>query len=102
VGINDFAQVEREDIVYIEIDKLDADVEQNKVFGTVEAVKTVSELYMPVSGTLVEFNEDLEDSPEQVNDDPYGEGWLIKIRMSDPSQVSDLLSADEYAELVAA
>ena len=102
VGITDFAQSELGDIVYIEIDKLDADVEQNEVFGTVEAVKTVSELYMPVSGTLVEFNEDLEDSPEQVNDDPYGEGWLIKIRMSDPSQVSDLLSADEYAELVAA
>lgn len=99
VGITDFAQTELGDIVYVEIDALDEEVAQDEVFGTVEAVKTVSELLMPVSGTVTEFNEELEDTPEQVNDDPYGDGWLIKISMSDPSQVEKLLSADDYAEM---
>ncbi len=101
VGITDFAQSELGDIVYVEIDALDSEVDQHEVFGTVEAVKTVSELFMPLSGTVTEFNEELEDSPEQVNDDPYGEGWIIRISMSDPSQVSGLLSADAYAEMIA-
>lgn len=101
VGITDFAQTELGDIVYVEIDALDQEVAQDEVFGTVEAVKTVSELLMPVSGTVTEFNEELEDTPEHVNDDPYGDGWLIKISMSDPSQVEQMLSADDYAEMAA-
>jgi len=100
VGITDFAQSELGDIVYVEIDTLDESVEQDEVFGTVEAVKTVSELFMPVNGTVTEFNEGLEDAPETVNDDPYGEGWLIKISIDDPSQLDELLSASDYAEMV--
>jgi len=101
IGITDFAQSELGDIVYVEIDALDTEVATGDVFGTVEAVKTVSELFMPVTGTVTEFNEDLEDAPEQVNDDPYGSGWLIKVTLSDPSQVDGLLSAEQYAEQVA-
>lgn len=100
VGITDFAQSELGDIVYVEIDTLDESVEQDEVFGTVEAVKTVSELFMPVNGTVTEFNEGLEDAPETVNDDPYGEGWLIKISIDYPSQLDELLSASDYAEMV--
>ena len=97
VGITHFAQSELGDIVYLEIDELGNDVDQDDVFGTVEAVKTVSELFMPVSGNVTEFNEDLEDSPELVNNDPYGDGWIVKVTMSDPSEVDGLLDAAGYA-----
>ena len=80
---------------------MDNDLPKEDVFGTIEAVKTVAELFMPVSGTVLEMNELLEDSPELANEDPYDAGWLIKIKMSDPSEISDLLSADDYAEIVA-
>lgn len=96
VGITDFAQGELGDIVYIEIDTLDENVAQEEVFGTVEAVKTVSDLFMPLSGTVSEFNTELEDAPEKVNEDPYGAGWMIKIELDDPSAIEGLLSAAEY------
>ena len=100
VGITDFAQGELGDIVYVEVDTLDESLEAEEVFGTVEAVKTVSDLFLPVSGEIVEFNESLEDEPEKVNSDPYGEGWMIRIKMSDPSQVDGLLSDADYKDLV--
>ena len=102
VGITDFAQGELGDIVYVEVETLDEQLEQEEVFGTVEAVKTVSDLFLPLSGTIVEINEALEDEPEKVNTDPYGEGWMIKLKISDKSQVADLLSAEDYKELVGA
>ena len=89
VGITDFAQGELGDIVYIEIETLDENVAQEEVFGTVEAVKTVSDLFMPLSGTVSEFNTELEDAPEKVNEDPYGAGWMIKIKLDDPSATED-------------
>ena len=102
VGITDFAQGELGDIVYIEVDTLDEDLEREAIFGTVEAVKTVSDLFLPLSGEIIEFNGDLEDAPEKVNSDPYGEGWIIKIRMGDISEVDNLLSAADYKELIGA
>lgn len=102
VGITDFAQSELGDIVYVDVDTLDETVEKDEVFGSVEAVKTVSDLFMPLSGEVIEFNEGLEDSPESVNTDPYGEGWMIKIDLSDASQVDSLLDADAYKALVGA
>ena len=99
VGITYFAQSELGDIVYIEVDTLNEEVAQDDVFGTVEAVKTVSDLYMPVSGEIVEMNENLEDSPELVNSDPYGEGWMVKIKMSNSGEVEDLLDAEDYQEI---
>ena len=100
IGITDFAQGELGDIVYVEVETVDETLDQEEVFGTVEAVKTVSDLFLPVSGTILEFNENLEDQPEVVNSDPYGEGWMIRVEMSDPSQVEELLSDAEYKELV--
>ena len=102
VGITAFAQSELGDIVYVDVDTLDETVEKDEVFGSVEAVKTVSDLFMPLSGEVVEFNEGLEDSPESVNTDPYGDGWMIKIKMSDTSQIDSLLSADAYKEIIGA
>lgn len=102
VGITDFAQGELGDIVYVEVETVDETLEQEEVFGTVEAVKTVSDLFLPVSGEIIEFNESLEEEPEKVNEDPYGEGWMIRIRMSDPSELEDLLDADAYKEVVGA
>lgn len=102
VGITDFAQGELGDIVYVEVETVDETLEAEEVFGTVEAVKTVSDLFMPVSGEIIAFNEALEDEPEIVNSDPYGEGWMIKIKVSDTSQLDDLLSADDYKSLVGA
>ena len=102
VGITDFAQSELGDIVYIDIEGLDETLDQNEVFGSVEAVKTVSDLFMPVSGEVIEFNEDLEDAPENVNTDPYGAGWMIKIKVSDPSETEGLLDASGYKELIGA
>lgn len=100
VGITDFAQGELGDIVYVEVETLDETLDREEVFGTVEAVKTVSDLFLPLSGEIVEFNAALEDEPEKVNSDPYGDGWMVKIKMSDASQVEDLLSAEGYKELI--
>ncbi len=100
VGITDFAQGELGDIVYLEIDTLDSEIATNEVFGTVEAVKTVSDLFMPLSGKVIETNSELEDRPELVNEDPYGEGWIIKIDISDISESSSLLSYEDYKNLV--
>ena len=101
VGITDFAQGELGDIVYVEVETLDETLDAEEIFGTVEAVKTVSDLFLPVSGTIIEFNESLEDEPEKVNSDPYGDGWMIKVKCSDVSQLEDLLSADDYKALIA-
>ena len=100
VGITDFAQGELGDIVYVEVETLDETLDIEEVFGTVEAVKTVSDLFLPLSGEIVEFNEGLEDEPEKVNSDPYGEGWMIKIKFSDTSQIDDLMSAEDYKALI--
>jgi len=100
VGITDFAQGELGDIVYLEIDTLDSQIDSNEVFGTVEAVKTVSDLFMPIAGKVVEVNPSLEDNPELVNEDPYGEGWIIKIDITDDSQLDSLLSASDYKNLI--
>lgn len=100
VGITDFAQSELGDIVFVEVETVDEELDKEEVFGSVEAVKTVSDLMMPVSGKIVEFNEAIESNPEVVNSDPYGEGWMIKIEMSDTSELDDLLSADQYKDLI--
>ena len=100
VGITDFAQGELGDIVYVEVDTLDESLDEEAVFGTVEAVKTVSDLFMPVAGELIEFNEKLEEEPEKVNDDPYGDGWMIKIKVTDSTDLDSLLSADDYKNLI--
>jgi len=100
VGITDFAQSELGDIVYVDIETVDETIEKDEVFGSVEAVKTVSDLFMPLSGEIIEFNEALEDAPENVNSDPYGNGWMIKIKISDNSQIDNLLDATAYKEVV--
>ena len=102
VGITHFAQSELGDIVYVDVETLNETIEKEEIFGSVEAVKTVSDLFMPISGEIIEFNESLGDDPEKVNKDPYGEGWMIKIAISDASQIDELLSAKEYGELIAA
>jgi glycine cleavage system H protein len=102
VGITDFAQSELGDIVYVEVDTLDETLDAEEVFGTVEAVKTVSDLFLPLSGEIIEFNENLEDEPEKVNTDPYGDGWMIKLKISDASEVDNLLSAGDYKALISA
>jgi glycine cleavage system H protein len=100
IGITDFAQSELGDIVYVEVETVDETLDQEEVFGTVEAVKTVSDLFLPLTGEITDFNEKLEDEPELVNSDPYGDGWMIKMKFSDASQIDDLLDADAYKELV--
>jgi len=100
VGITSFAQGELGDIVYVDVDTLDDSVEKDEVFGSVEAVKTVSDLFMPLTGEVIEFNEGLEDEPEIVNKDPYGKGWMIKIAITDNSQIEELLDAQAYQELI--
>jgi len=100
VGITDFAQGELGDIVYVEVETLDETLEMEEVFGTVEAVKTVSDLFLPLSGEIIEFNETLEGEPELVNSDPYGAGWMIKIKISDPGQLEELMSSEDYAALL--
>lgn len=102
VGITDFAQRELGDIVYVEVETLDQNLEKEEVFGTVEAVKTVSDLFLPLSGEVIEFNEALEADPEKVNSDPYGEGWMIKMKISDTNQIGELLSSDAYKQLIGA
>ena len=100
VGITSFAQGELGDIVYVDVDTLDDSVEKDEVFGSVEAVKTVSDLFMPLTGEVIEFNEGLEDEPEIVNKDPYGKGWMIKIAIAENSQIEELLDAQAYQELI--
>jgi len=102
IGVTDFAQKELGDIVFIEVYTVDEDLEAEGTFGTIEAVKTVSDLFMPARGTVLEFNESLEDAPETVNTDPYGEGWIVKIKLSDATQVERLLDAGAYKALVEA
>ena len=102
IGITDFAQQELGDIVYIEIETIGDNLEKEQVFGTVEAVKTVSDLFMPISGEVLEFNTALEDTPETVNYEPYESGWIIKIKIENPSQLKNLLSAEQYKQLIQA
>lgn len=102
IGITDFAQKELGDIVYVDVDSVDDTLDAEEVFGSVEAVKTVSDLFMPISGEVTEFNEALEDEPELVNSDPYGKGWMIKIKISDASQLENLLNAEAYQALIQA
>jgi len=100
VGITDYAQSELGEIVFVEVETIGETLNEGDVFGTIEAVKTVSDLYLPVDGEILEFNEALETTPELVNDDPYGNGWMVKIAVSDPSQLDTLLSAKEYEALI--
>lgn len=102
IGITDFAQSELGDIVYVDIDTVGDSIDKESVFGTVEAVKTVSDLFMPVSGEITEFNKGLDTQPELVNKDPYGGGWMVKVKMSNPSEVAGLLSAADYMALIGA
>lgn len=98
IGITDFAQGELGDIVFVDVDSVDDELNAGEVFGSVEAVKTVSDLYLPVSGKVIEFNEDLENEPELLNSDPYGKGWIIKLELAEGADVSELLSAEQYKE----
>ena len=100
IGITDYAQGELGDIVYAEIESIGDSLKKEEIFGSVEAVKTVSDLFIPVSGEITEMNENLEDNPELINDDPYGDGWIIKMKINDSSELNDLLSPEEYKELV--
>ena len=100
IGITEFAQGELGDIVYVEVETVDEELDSEEVFGTVEAVKTVSDLFMPMAGEVIEFNELLETNPEKVNDDPYGDGWMIKVKITNPSELEELLSASQYSELI--
>lgn len=102
VGITHFAQKELGDIVYVEVETLDQTLEKDEVFGTVEAVKTVSDLFLPLSGEIFAFNDDLESNPESVNSDPYGAGWMIKVKISNPAEIDSLLSSESYKELIGA
>ena len=100
VGVTDFAQSELGDIVYIEVDTIDETLNKDEVFGTVEAVKTVSDLFLPMSGKIIEFNESLSDSPESINDSPYDDGWIIKVEVSNPDEINQLLNNKDYSELI--
>lgn len=100
VGITDFAQRELGDIVYVEVETVGETLDADEVFGTVEAVKTVSDLFLPVSGEIIEFNEDLEDTPEDVNAEPYSKGWMIKMKVSNPNDLNQLLDSNQYRELI--
>ena len=100
IGITEYAQGELGDIVFVELPETEDDIEEGESFGSVESVKTVSELYAPVSGSVVEINEELEDSPEFVNESPYEKAWMVKVKLNDESQLDDLLSADQYKEMI--
>ena len=102
IGITHFAQSELGDIVYVDVETLDENIDKDEVFGSVEAVKTVSDLFMPIGGEIIEFNEDLEDNPELVNSDPYEKGWMIKVKISDMSETEELLDAETYKEIIGA
>jgi glycine cleavage system H protein len=101
IGITDFAQAELGDIVFVDVDTLDEELQKDEIFGSVEAVKTVSDLLLPISGEVIKFNELLEETPESINTDPYGNGWIIKVKISDINELSDLLDAKAYKEMVA-
>ena len=100
VGITDFAQRELGDIVYVEVETLGESLEADDIFGTVEAVKTVSDLFLPVAGKIIEFNDSLEEAPEDVNSDPYSKGWMIKLEVNNPNDLNDLLDSDQYKDLI--
>ena len=100
VGITDFAQSELGDIVYVEVDTLDETLNKDEVFGTVEAVKTVSDLFLPMSGKIIEFNESLSDAPESINESPYDQGWIIKVEVSKPEEMEELLNSNDYSSLI--
>ncbi|PXX97872.1 glycine cleavage system protein GcvH [Marinifilum breve] len=100
IGVTDFAQGELGDIVFVEVETEGEELDQEEVFGTIEAVKTVSDMFMPVGGEVLEFNEKLEDAPDLINSDPYGEGWIIKIKLADTAELEELLSAEAYKELL--
>lgn len=102
VGITDFAQKELGDIVYVEVETLDQTLDKDEVFGTVEAVKTVSDLFLPLSGEIIEFNSDLESNPEDVNADPYGKGWMVKVKIANTAEIEELLSSEAYKQLIGA
>lgn len=102
IGITDFAQNELGDIVFVEVDTVDEDLEMGETFGTIEAVKTVSDIFMPVSGEVIEFNEALEDNPDLINKDAYGEGWIVKIKISDPAELDELMDAEGYKNHIGA
>jgi len=102
VGITDFAQKELGDIVYVEVETLDQTLDKDEVFGTVEAVKTVSDLFLPLSSEIIEFNDSLETTPEKVNTDAYGDGWMVKVKISNAAEVDELLTSDQYKELIGA
>jgi glycine cleavage system H protein len=102
VGITDFAQKELGDIVYVEVETLDQTLDKDEVFGTVEAVKTVSDLFLPLSGEIIEFNDNLETNPEDVNADPYGKGWMVKVKIANTAEIDELLSSDAYKQLIGA
>lgn len=100
IGVTDFAQGELGDIVYVEVETVGETMEREEVFGTVEAVKTVSDLFLPLAGEILEFNESLEETPEKVNTDPYGDGWMVKIQISDVDEIAGLMSPEEYKDLI--
>ncbi|WP_276976843.1 glycine cleavage system protein GcvH, partial [Flavobacterium filum] len=102
VGITDFAQKELGDIVYVEVETLDQTLAKDEVFGTVEAVKTVSDLFLPLAGEIFEFNDELESNPEYVNSDPYGKGWMVKVKISDTTEIDELLDSEAYKALIGA
>lgn len=102
IGITDFAQRELGDIVYVDVNTIGETVDKEAVFGTVEAVKTVSDLFMPLTGEVLEMNKDIDSAPESVNQDPYGKGWMIKIKITNPSELDSLLSVDDYKKLIGA
>jgi glycine cleavage system H protein len=102
IGITDYAQGELGDIVYVEVEALGENLQKEEIFGSVEAVKTVSDLFLPVSGKITELNEDLEDNPELINEDPYGKGWIIKMEIENSSELDELLNSDSYKELIGA
>ena len=100
IGVSEFAQKELGDIVFVEVETIEETLEKDEVFGTIEAVKTVSDMFMPISGEVLEFNENLEANPEIINKDPYGEGWIIKIKITNPGEIKELLSAEQYKEII--
>lgn len=100
IGVTDFAQGELGDIVFVEVETEGDDLDKEEIFGTIEAVKTVSDLFMPIGGQVLEFNEKLEEAPDMINSDPFGEGWIVKIKIADVAELEELLSAEQYKELL--
>lgn len=100
IGVTDYAQIELGDIVFVEVETIDEELDKGEAFGTIEAVKTVSDMFMPIAGTVIEFNEELESDPEVINKDPYEGGWIVKIQITDKSELDDLLDKDAYAAVI--